>query len=360
MAAVNPPGFLQNAGATHTAEITRAAIMGLLSNVVAGSTLPPRGGVHPTMGGVFAITQNGSPNMSVNVASGFAIIPGTEGSKQSGYAVINDAIVNVAIAASNPSLPRIDLIALKVQDSFYSGATDAWSIVAITGTAAGSPVAPALPANAIKIAQIAVGAAVTSIVTGNITDSRPYIAAAGGLISVATQAERDALVAHDGLPTWRRDQETIDVWGGAAWVSFSPTFSTYIGESRNSTTNRVSSGTEIIGNTVTFTSAGTTARYKASWMGTFVGSVTSDTARLRIRHQSGGSLTTGGTQDAIQTANPLVANKGQPFNISATVTGLSPGTWTMGGSVQRASGSGTNSVAANSTDEEYLLIERIS
>lgn len=359
MAEVNPPGFLQNAGNIHTAEITRMSIAGLLANAVSSASLVPRGGVHPTLGGVFAVTQNGSPNMSVNVAAGFAFVPGTEGSKQSAYAVLNDAVKNVTIAAADPSQPRIDVIALKVQDSFYSGATNTWSIVAVTGTPAGSPVAPALPANGFKLAQVAVGAGVTSITNANITDFRTYIAAVGGLISVANQTERDALVAHDGLAVWRRDTDVIEVWNGASFTNFSPAFTPYIGEVR-ATTTRSSTGTEVICATVTFTAV-TGARYKVSWYGGVSSTANGDVPRLRIRHQSGASLTTGGTQDASSLQVIQGTNQTTPYVQIATVSGLTGGTqYTIGGTLQRFAGTGTNQISSSVGDEEYLLVERIA
>jgi hypothetical protein len=217
---VNPPGFLQNAGATHTAEITRE-IMNVLTGggQTSGSTQRARGGVHPSLGSKFSVTQAGSPNMTVDVGSGHALIPGTENLKQAVYSCFNDGTVSKAIAASDPSLPRIDLVVIKVQDSFYSGAPNTWSIAVVTGVAAGSPAVPTAPANSIILAQVAVGAGVTSIVTANITDRRFYLTATGGIIPVRDQAERDALVgAYDGLTVWRQDIDAIQTWNGASWV----------------------------------------------------------------------------------------------------------------------------------------------
>ena len=111
-------------------------------------------------------------DMSVDVAAGRAYILGTEGTYQGTYFVENRASTNVVISASDPSDDRIDLLVAKVQDANYSGATNAWSLAVVTGTPAGSPVAPALPDNALQLATIAVAAGVTSIVDANITDDR--------------------------------------------------------------------------------------------------------------------------------------------------------------------------------------------
>lgn len=121
-----------------------------------------------------AVTQNGTPNMSVNVAAGAVAIDGTESTTQGFYHFVNDATLNVAIAAANATNPRIDLIVAKVQDAQYSGATNAASIVAVTGTAAASPVAPAAPANSVILAQVAVAALASSITNANITDVRTF------------------------------------------------------------------------------------------------------------------------------------------------------------------------------------------
>jgi hypothetical protein len=59
-----------------------------------------------------------------------------------------------------------------VRDAYYSGANNDVIFQVIAGTPAGSPTAPALPANSISLATIAVGAAVTQINSGNITDTR--------------------------------------------------------------------------------------------------------------------------------------------------------------------------------------------
>lgn len=220
MAEINPPAFLQNAGATHTAEITREIVNALTGGGQAG-TQRARGGVHPSLGLKLAVTQAASPNMTVDVSSGHALVPGTENIKQGLYSCFNDATKNVSIAASDPSLPRIDIIVAKVQDSFYSGATNSWSIVAVTGTAAGSPAVPTAPANALILAQIAVGAGVTSIVNANITDRRFYLTAVGGITPVASQTERDALSGqYSGLPVWRTDRESFEVKGASAWNEF--------------------------------------------------------------------------------------------------------------------------------------------
>lgn len=114
--------------------------------------------------------------MSVNVASGLVVVDGTQDTTHQGsYVCLNDAVVNLTIAAADPTNPRIDIVVAQVQDSQYSGATDAWKLAVVTGTPAPSPSAPALPANAVLLANVAVAANATSIVSANITDKRLFV-----------------------------------------------------------------------------------------------------------------------------------------------------------------------------------------
>ena len=130
--------------------------------------------------------------MAVSIAAGRAIIKGTETATQGNYIVWNDGSINVTIANASPTLPRIDLVVLTIQDSYYSGSNNQVIAQAVTGTPNASPVAPSAPNNSIVLAQIAVAANATSIVNGNITDKRTN-AALSDLHSTATTITADTL-----------------------------------------------------------------------------------------------------------------------------------------------------------------------
>jgi hypothetical protein len=119
-----------------------------------------------------AVTANSPAGMSVRVAAGWAAIIGTTTTDMGVYSLYNDALATLTITTADPTNPRIDLVCATVRDAFYSGAFNDVIFQVIAGTPAGSPVAPALPANSISLATVAVGAAVTQINTGNITDTR--------------------------------------------------------------------------------------------------------------------------------------------------------------------------------------------
>lgn len=122
--------------------------------------------------GDLKVSESATPAMSVSVAAGRCIIPGTEGTAQGVYVVEARTATTVTISGADPTNARIDLIVVKVQDSDYSGSVDAVSIVAVTGTAAATPVEPTVPDNAWVLAKVAVAADASSITNAVITDQR--------------------------------------------------------------------------------------------------------------------------------------------------------------------------------------------
>ncbi len=111
-----------------------------------------------------AVTASDPAAMSVVVATGEAWNHG------SWYS--NDAAKTLTVTASDPSNPRIDLVILR-----RTASSNTCVLAVLAGTPAGSPSAPSLTQTAATweytLAQLAVGAGVTSIVAGNITDKRP-------------------------------------------------------------------------------------------------------------------------------------------------------------------------------------------
>ena len=161
MAMRTPPSYLQNG--SHPAENDRLTMQALYATtgIVGASSL--------------AVTAQGTPNMTVNVAAGWAAIVGTTQTNMGAYVGYNDATAVLTITTANATNPRIDLVCMTVNDAYYSGSTNNVVLQVIAGTPAVSPVAPTLPANSISLATIAVGANVTSISAGNITDTRVQV-----------------------------------------------------------------------------------------------------------------------------------------------------------------------------------------
>jgi hypothetical protein len=156
-----PPSWLQNG--SHPAENDRLTTQALwaTTGIINSSSL--------------AVTANSPVGMSVLVASGWAAIVGTTQANMGTYVAYNDAQVTLTIATADPTNPRIDRVVMTVNDAYYTGSTNNVVLQVITGTPAGSPVAPATPANSISLATVAVAAAALSISSGNITDTRTLV-----------------------------------------------------------------------------------------------------------------------------------------------------------------------------------------
>jgi hypothetical protein len=212
VAEVQPAYVLHNAGAVHTGETHRMMVSGFTAGARAASSLIGRGGVNAGHGGGMVVSPSGTPSLTLQIASGVAFVPGSEGSRQGVYVCVNDATKNLVMDAAHGSLPRIDLVVVRVRDSFYSGATNDWLIDKVTGTAAASPTAPAMPVNSLLLATISRSAGDDTIASGDITDSRTQLAAAGGTISCHSSASA-ALVAlvPEGQFVYETDQ-------GRLWV----------------------------------------------------------------------------------------------------------------------------------------------
>jgi hypothetical protein len=207
MTEINPPGFMQNR-TDHTAAIDRGTFTGTIAeSCVVGAT-------------DFLVTQRAAgANMSVDVTNGGqCYIDGTESATQGTYSCLGDSTsVNLAISASSPTLPRIDIVVAKVQDAFYSGATNAWSLAVVTGTPAASPVPPTAPVNSLTLAQIAVAANATTVVNANITDKRKLAHGAlqGGYVT-CTSTTRPSN-PWGGLLIRESDTGLIWQYDGTAW-----------------------------------------------------------------------------------------------------------------------------------------------
>lgn len=213
MAVVNPAPWLHNSGSTNTAQLIRLATgSAFKADTVNLSRLGPRGGVIARVGTVaFQCTQNGGGDMSVNVATGLALVSGTENSQQGSYWVANDASVNLAIAANASGVTRLDSVYVAVRDDFYSGVNHDGILAVATGTA--SP--PTLPANAMELWRISVPNGASSILNANISDRRRWATAHGGITPIQSfESTEDGVVS--GEHRWRTPQG-LEVWDGTVW-----------------------------------------------------------------------------------------------------------------------------------------------
>ena len=116
-------------------------------------------GVFNVAGGGLAVTQNSTPNMTVNVAAGALLF--------NGYYINNTASISVPITANTSGNNRYDIIVANTNTS-----TQQTTFIAVMGTPSSSPTVPLPAANQIVIANVYVGNNVSVINTSNITDVR--------------------------------------------------------------------------------------------------------------------------------------------------------------------------------------------
>jgi hypothetical protein len=175
-----PPSWLQNG--SHPAENDRLTTQALwaTTGIIKSTSL--------------AVTPNSPVGMSVIIAGGWAAIVGTTQANMGTYVAYNDAPTVVAITTANPTNPRIDLVCATVQDAYYTGAQNNVVFQVVVGTPASSPVAPALPANSIALAEVDVAAGALSITSGDITDLRILVTT-----NIPESGDISAVVAGTGL-----------------------------------------------------------------------------------------------------------------------------------------------------------------
>jgi hypothetical protein len=118
----------------------------------------------------FVVTQtSGGPTYAVDVSAGRAIIEGDDEPDQGRYLVKSDDVETVAWPAPPGTNSRIDILVLRVNDQNAGGpAGGNATLVVVSGAAAASPTAPAIPDTAIELARVTVVAAQTIITDGDI------------------------------------------------------------------------------------------------------------------------------------------------------------------------------------------------
>ena len=121
------------------------------------------------------VTESSPQAMSVNVGLGSAFVQGR-------YFEVYSAAETLAIAAANPSNPRIDRVVVRLDPTARTCV-----LAVLTGTAAASPTAPALTQTPggtweLPLAQVAVAALAGGITNANITSEAPTAAPVNDLV----------------------------------------------------------------------------------------------------------------------------------------------------------------------------------
>lgn len=140
-----------------------------------------------------AVTPQGSPDMTVAVASGEIAVSGARAAVSSG---------NVTITAANATYARFDLVVVAA-DGTKS---------AVAGTASSNPVFPAIPASSVVLAAVYVPAGDTAIGSTQIVDKRVVIASSLGRDLVRQMLNGDPTY-RESHPRWAVDASITTVSG---------------------------------------------------------------------------------------------------------------------------------------------------
>jgi hypothetical protein len=338
---------LQN-GQDTAARVRMADLFGLTP----AGALTARSGIRPapTAGDVAA--QAGTMNVTVQPFA--AWVQGGVSAAQGGYVYVLDAAKTLALANGHASLSRTDVVAVVVKDDAYDGSGAYSATVQVVQGTPGAGV-PALPANALPLRNVIVPANLSAgtggLAAGNLsTDRRTYVAGLGGVVTVASQAERDALPATKGTVVYRTDTDTLEGRMSGGWYSLAgpkgaPRGQVTYAQVTTSQGSLVGNG-DLTGLAVTFT-AETGRRYRV--MGHVhlrTDGPDTDTA-VRIME---GATVLGQAQARIGSSNPRTV---QPLYVGT----FSAGSHTL--KLNPAFSAGTNTSDCDPTRPAFLLVEDI-
>lgn len=224
MAAIRGAWTLQNVNSAYHGRLHDGAFLAA-TNLVGAAGQPNatwRAGVLPSINTTTSqpypvdllVVANTSPAMNVLVYQGSAVLPRAG---QGPYVAYSDSTPTITVAASNPTNARIDVVYMQVLDAAVGDGSTQAKIDIVTGTPSGTPAVPSIPTNAIPLAQIAVAANATQIISANITDVRKSAGVRGAVRQLlpGDQLSDAGYVVGELRSRWSAAYSTylIDYWG---------------------------------------------------------------------------------------------------------------------------------------------------
>lgn len=164
------------------------------------------------------LTPNGTPNNTVKIAPGVAVIRGTQQNDQGHYVIGSDTQESLTVTAADGSNPRHDLVIAQLRDDQYPIFTgDDFIFDLIEGTPAGSPSDPTPPEDALVLGRLLIGAGAggDTISSGDIIPLHPSVRATGGITPVTGLSAWPSPT--EGDVVYRTDVDRLAVYNGSAW-----------------------------------------------------------------------------------------------------------------------------------------------
>jgi hypothetical protein len=135
------------------------------------------------------------------------------------YLVTLDAAKTVSLSSASTANFRVDLVVAEVVTPTAENPAG-FVIRAIRGTD-GSETPPATPATAISLATVRVNQSATQIAAGDITDTRPWTCAAGGILRIWNANTRPSS-PYPGLYVYNHADRVLEMWDGTSWRRYLP------------------------------------------------------------------------------------------------------------------------------------------
>lgn len=227
---------LRLANSQDTAARVRAAdALGMAPN----GTVRARGGLRPDGGGVVTVVGG---TMSVQCTA-FSCWVDASPAGQVGYPFVCDATKTLAIDPGDPTLVRVDTVAVVIKENAFdgSGATTA-TLQIVKGTpGAGAPAMPTSACIPVRDISVHAGASAGSggLTGANLsTDRRVYTVAAGGVLPCTS----DPASPYEGQCVYRTDTDQLKVYDGTTWHVYDTGYVAYALTPTNFT---VSNGTVV-------------------------------------------------------------------------------------------------------------------
>jgi hypothetical protein len=221
MAVVNPVAFLQAGSYPALSDRLHLTSCRFLPTASSSTAMTARGGFLQGQPGRLASFSMVAWDVTIGPFA--SVVENTFAAQAGEYIALNTANAIVTVTASSPTTNRIDIVGVRVQDAFYSGALNQGDIVIVQGTpSAGAPSAPALPLSFLPIVQVTVSAATS---TGVLTDLRKRTSVTGAayqpyppqLTDNGTVTGEVQLMPAAGVYPAR-----LRVWDGSAWRGVTP------------------------------------------------------------------------------------------------------------------------------------------